>query len=223
LDILMKTLKTVAILAAMAAATFALPAQATLVTYTNLAAFQAAAGATSLETFSGAAVGTSTSNFSGSFNKFTLSNVANGERSGIANGSISGTDTPPAPFNGQNYYGWGEGNGDNGPVSTFTFANGTRAFGFDWFNTDTTDSYSVTINGLTQTVFNFNSSGFFGIVATNETFSTATIQNVTYGGYVQTEGLDNVRVGNVPEPGSIALLGLALAGVAVARRKSAAK
>lgn len=220
----MKTLKIAATLVALAAATFVLPAQATLVTYTNLAAFQAAAGTTSLETFSNAALGTSTGNFSGSFNKFTLSSVSNGDRSGIANGSISGSDTPPAAFNGQNFYGWGEGDGNNGPTSTFTFAAGTRAFGFDWFNTDTTDSYSVTINGLTQTVFNFNASGFFGVIATNgESFSTATIQNASFGGYVQTEGLDNVRVGNVPEPGSIALLGLALAGVAVARRKSTAK
>lgn len=221
---LMKTLKALATIAALTTASFALPAQATITIYTNLAAFQAAAGGTTLETFGGATLGTATSNYSGAFNGFTLKSVSNGDLSGIANGSIGpNATTPPAAFNGQNFYGWGEGDGGIGPVSTFTFASGTHAFGFDWFDTDLTDSYSVTVNNLTTTVFNYGSSGFFGVVATGESFSTASIQNVTDGGFVDTEGLDNVRVGTVPEPSGIALFGLAIAGLVVARRKSTAK
>ncbi len=222
----MKTLKTLSIAAALTAAVFALPAQAALVTYTNLAAFNAASGATTVETFSNATVGFSTSNYSGAFKGFSLTSVANGDRSGIAQGTIAngGDDTViPAAFNGQNFYGWGEGNdGGVGPTTTFTFNKPTTAFGFDWFNTDVTDSYSVTVNGVSNTVFTITSSGFFGIIATaGDTFTKATIQTVSAGGYISTEGLDNVRVSNVPEPTGVALLGIAMAGLAMARRKSA--
>lgn len=228
----MKALKTFAAVAALACAATAVPAHATLTTYNTLAAFQAAAGLTTDETFSMASVGTSTSPYAGSFKGFQLSSISNGDKSGIATGSISGGDNTPVPntFAGQNFYGWGEGTGNTaggvGPTTLFTFTNPVTAFGFDWFNTDRTDNYSVTVNSLNQIVFNFASSnsassGFFGVVASNnETFTTASIQNVRNGGFVSTEGLDNVRVSAVPEPTGVALFGIALFGLMAARRRS---
>ncbi|MBV0881517.1 PEP-CTERM sorting domain-containing protein [Noviherbaspirillum sp. L7-7A] len=220
----MKTLKTFTAIAALACAATTIPAHATLTTYTDLAAFQAAAGLTTVETFSSATVGFSTANYAGSFKGFSLSTVANGDNSGISTGSLSwGDDTAiPSNFAGQNFYGWGDsGDGYVGPTTLFTFDNAVTAFGFDWFDTDYTDSYSVTINGLTETVFNTLSSGFFGVVGTdNESFTSASIQTAYFGGFISTEGLDNVRVSAVPEPTGVALFGIALVGLITARRRS---
>lgn len=223
----MKALKIFAATIPFAFAAISVPAHAVIAPYTtykNLAAFEAAAGQTSVETFSSALLGDSNANYAGSFKGFNLSSIANGDRSGIATGTIGTSDNTaiPAAFQKQNFYGWGEGNdGKNGPTTLFTFTKPVTAFGFDWFNTDTSDSYSVTVNGLTQTVFNYKSSGFFGIVATNnQTFTSASIQNVNYGGYISTEGLDNVRVSAVPEPTGVALFGIAILGFMAARRRS---
>jgi hypothetical protein len=225
----MKALKTFAAVAALACATTAAPAHAALMTYTSLAAFQAAAGLTTVETFSSASVGYSAANYSGSFHGFNLSSVANGDRSGISTGTIAyaGDDTSiPGAFVNQNFYGWGDsGDGSVGPTTLFTFTDAVTAFGFDWFDTDISDSYSVTVNSLTQIVLNTTSSGFFGVVGTdNESFTSASIQTAGYGGYISTEGLDNVRVAArvsaVPEPTGVALFGIALFGLMAARRRA---
>lgn len=225
----MKLFKTLALTAAVASAAFALPAQATLTSYNSLTTFQAAAGTTTVETFTAATLGATTANYAGSFNGFNLTSVSNGDKSGIATSAFNSGDNYPIPllFAGQKFYGWGEGNGGTGPTTTFSFVKPTIAFGFDWFNTDLTDDYSVTVNSLTQTVFakagSSAAQGFFGIIATGgESFTSARIQNVSNGGFVSTEGLDNVLVRAVPEPTSIALFGIALLGVAAARRKSRA-
>lgn len=219
----MKLIKLLATSATLSAAVLAFPAHAALTTYTNQAAFQAAAGATTVETFSASPLQSSTSNFSGTFNGFSLTSQSNGNFSGIVNNTYNSDSGMPASFAGQNFYGLGSSAGNAGPTSNFAFASGTRAFGFDFFNTDTTDRYSITVNGITQIAIDYFSSGFFGIVATGgDTFSSASIQSAAFGGYVSTVGLDNIRVAStsVPEPTGLALLGIALFGFAAARRKS---
>ena len=221
--------------AAVLAASMAASSQAALITYSSQSSFQQAAGATTLETFSNAKPGVSVANYLESFNGFTLSTVANGDRSGIATGRVSSsTDNRSIPSNfiGQQFFGWGNGpagtgSGNAAPTMTFTFATGVSAFGFDWFNTDTSDTYSVIVNNqqrfLIPKASGTAATGFLGIVATNgETFTSVTIQTSTYGGTITTAGLDNVRVSApkaVPEPAGLALLGIGLLGVVARRRR----
>lgn len=189
-----------------------------VVTYTNLASWSAAAGSSTLEDFSGATVGTSTANYGPTaFTGFTLSSISNGDEVGIANGAIGGGSTPPVPFNGQNFFGWGNGDGNDGPTTTLTFTQPVFAFGFDWFNTDTTDRYQITLNPSGQNFvsppFDFNSQGFFGIVS-DTPIDSVTISTLEFGGFVDTEGFDNVRVAlaAVPEPTTWAMIGMVTLG-----------
>lgn len=183
-------------------------------TYTDLPSWSAAAGPHSLEDFSTASLGTSTSNFGPTaFTGFSLSSISNGDFVGISNGPVGGGSTPPAPFNGQNFFGWGNGDGNDGPTTTFTFTQPVYALAFDWFNNDSTDSYRIVLNPTGDTFtgppFDFVSQGFFGVVS-DTPFTSATISVVGFGGFVDTEGFDNVRVGlaAVPEPTTWALIGL---------------
>ena len=206
--------------------------------YTNQAAFLAAAGSVQTETFASAPVGNFASVggvFNATFDGFSVTGQNNGNYVGIATGSIaSGGDNfaVPVAFTGQNYFGWG--NITGGIMSlTINFNEATTAFGFDWFNTDVTDSYSINIPG--GTVFNsppFNlagnsaSSGFFGLVSATP-FTSIVITNNLTGGYMSTMGMDNFitnGVGSVnpgvPEPATWAMMimGFGLMGAAMRRQ-----
>lgn len=236
-------------LAVAIAAIVAVPGYAQAQTsYTNKAAFLAAAGSTQTETFSGASVGNFASTggvFNAAFDGFSITGQNNGNYVGIARGAVSsgGPNTPiPTAFTGQNYLSWANITGDIVSL-TINFNAATTAFGFDWFNTDYTDQYSINLPGgkvfsgppFTQVVSSSSTanSGFFGLISATP-FTSVVITNNFFGGYISDEGMDNFvtnGVGSVnsgvPEPATWAmmLLGFGAIGFAMrgARRRSDAK
>ncbi|MGM9479932.1 PEP-CTERM sorting domain-containing protein [Roseateles sp. NT4] len=216
----MKTLSFIA--AAVAALTVSTAANAGFVVYSDPVAFAAAAGALHTETFASAPLsGVTTANYSHVFNDFTLSSAANGNYSGIVNNTYNGDGGAPASFIGQNFYGWGSSAGNQGPTSTFTVA-GASAFGFDFFNTDLTDRYAISINGIDRGAIGYISSGFFGVIANGpDAINQVQIRTAAFGGYVSSAGVDNVRVAShaLPEPSALLLTAGALLALGGVRRR----
>jgi len=194
--------------------------EATAVTFTTLASFQAAAGATVLEDFTSAAAFNTTGAFGPTaYTGFSLTGNGNGNNIGVHSAALGGALQPPLPasFLGQQFFGWASASGGPGTIGTltFTFQNPIKAFGFDWFNTDTNDRYRVTVLGVDYSDPPFSTipgagvaaTGFFGIVS-DTPFTTATITNVIFSGNITDEGFDNVRTSAaaIPEPVTVLLV-----------------
>lgn len=236
-------------LAAASAMLIGAAAQAAETAYTNKAAFLTAAGTVNTETFQTAPVGVFASTagvFNATFDGFSVTGQNNGNYVGIATGvtGSGGVNTPiPSAFvgGGNQYLTWANGHTGlprTGAIISLTlnFNTATTAFGFDYFDTDTTDSYSINLPG--GAVYNsppfalasggVASTGFFGLTSTTA-FTSVIITNNRFGGYISDEGFDNVltngagsTVGGVPEPTSWAMLitGFGLVGFAARRRRT---
>jgi hypothetical protein len=216
-------------------------------TFTNLSAWQSAAqntpsySSTLVETFESSPLGY----FQGSnltpthlpiepvlFLGFDLSGNTEGEAIGIVNGNVAANPdiSVAPPFAGQHFLGWGmtvNNDGNLAPTLTFTFSSPTYAFGFDWMNTDFTDSYSLTLS--TGEIFSSPPlgaypnegpmDGFFGVVS-DVAITSFTIKTANFGGVVSTAGVDNIRtVQSVPEPSTCLLAGAAFTLLLFKRRR----
>ncbi|ENO79636.1 hypothetical protein C662_10681 [Thauera sp. 28] len=203
-------------------------------TFSNLAAFSAAAGTTALEDFNDSALGRFSYGVAYDFDGFTLTAAANprgtGPGVGIGNTARSTIDNTARLIWGSQTFG---ANGSGwGPQIEFIFDAPTYAFGFDWRDTDSTDSYKLTVLGVdfggatTGGLFPRNgtsTSGFFGLVS-DTAFSSVLLQQVARGGVLDDMSIDNVRftpapASAVPEPTVLALLSLGLLGLGAVRRK----
>ena len=106
-----------------------------------------------------------------------------------------------------------------------TFYEQFSLFGFDagWSNSDDKGTTITIGTNLDSYVFNVDfdkasSANFYGFIADDNEYFTSF--NITSNVQNALNAIDNVAVGTkVPEPASIALLGLGLAGIAFSRRR----
>lgn len=145
-------------------------AQASVITFSDRALFQAAAGATQTYDFDGDATGLLPS--VNDFGDFTTQTYRGrfgrtGKQSITASGSLD--------FDGNFSL--------TDPLFTITFDEGVFAFGFDYTNTDwSRDFFQLNLNGTLFDVGAPRSSGFFGFVLTAGTLSSFNFSDDPSGG-----------------------------------------
>ena len=101
-------------------------------------------------------------------------------------------------------------------TGNFIFDNAINAFGLD-FGQYANDQAQVILGGNASSVV--TGGGFFGFVDTDSSFTSVSYDTLTGGNYSL---FDNVTYGtatSVPEPGTLALFGIGLAGMGFMRRR----
>jgi len=203
-------------------------ARANINTYTNQATWEAAVAATiTLEDLNDEAPGEFSTRDLGDFTA-TLTNAYSTRRPGIFAGSASGN------VNGTNFLRLQTRQYYSNTDLNFDFP--IFALGFDWRNTDTSgDDMELLIaeDGFQYTFGRDRRSGFFGVIRTDGTFSTASLSDTSGDGGVLGYGaIDNIRYaqpgsddGVIPEPSTMIVWSLLTAlgiGFGLRRRRKAA-
>ncbi len=187
------------------------PAQAlTLKTFTNESEFAAIASSLNTETFNDATLSEAKNHVLDDFaieSDMTWSRIVDGDETANVDGST---------FLKLKSY-------RSNTAATFNFNNPINVFGFDWVNTDKNDTLELIV-GSQNFVFGLpEQRGFFGVIATEGSFSSVQLSDTEGGGYLLDGGIDNIRYGNispqaVPTPAAI-LPNLVLFGLNALRRR----
>ena len=190
--------------AALVALLASLSAQADVLTFTDRSAFEAAVAGHTVDNLNDVTDGGNSTLDRGAYK-------LNIQHFGCNSGPFQCGDNSAQGFAYPAYI-WTYGGG------TFEFARAINAFGID-FGAYQQAVAHVSLNGH---AYSSTNGGFFGIIDTANSFTT-----VNYGAGGSGSLLDNVTYGvagagasEVPEPGSIALFAIALAGVGALRRRT---
>jgi len=210
------------VISALVLCTLALSSWASPIYFTDRSAFQASAGSLLLESFEGPLQGDSTLSYTG----FQVSETGGGLNAVVTCPTNCITALSNALTDGSNYI-WFDDN-DNSIASFFNFSGGSAfAFGLD-LTTHVSSSLTFGGGAVSDTLsLGANAPSFWGVVDTSG-FSSITISpsggpniafdNVEY-------RLDQITTepppADVPNPATIALMGLGIAGLGWKRRRKA--
>ena len=100
------------------------------------------------------------------------------------------------------------------PAGTFDFDAPIQALAFEYITTGSPKDLEVMVGGFTSVLTSTTTAQFFGVIFDTPQ-STIRFENLAGVGNI---GFDNLRIA-VPEPGTLALLGIGLAGMGLARRR----
>lgn len=202
------------------------PANAAVTVYSDLTSFNSAlpGGTSTLEDFNSAPTGPFAPGSTNTFDGFEISYtdaVGSGQNVGIYTPADVNAGRGTA-IGATNQLAWGEdddlgidGFGD-GPTITFSFFADITAFAFDYSDSDSTDSYSVTIGGEPEFPITGPGSTFQTFVGfiSDTAFSEIVFRQTATGGFTEAFSVDNIRTNGissaVPLPAGLPLL---LAGV----------
>lgn len=183
-----------------------------ITTYTDLGAFQSAAGALVLEDFSGEP---NAPLFSKDMGEFTLSLDNSAAPTGAPYGGTFSIFNEQLRL--QQCCHWS--------ITKLTFDTSIAALGFDWSNGDTSgDSIELLVDGQSFVFGLPRRQGFFGIIASDGTFNVAGFSDTTGGGGSNSAAvIDNIRYSGAPvstvhTPETLWLFGLALALLGSSRK-----
>ena len=209
----MKYSRIARVLLLIVAAFYGSVASATLVVYTDRATWEGVVGGFVTEDFNGVTPGS----LSLGVNNVGLISIELFDQ--VAENRIdsgSGFNN----INGTNFW---NGNMDafGNPSSAMILQDSIIAFGADWTDTTTGGLLTATIGGETLLFSDYLSGaggGFLGVVA-DSPFSSIAF-DTEHGGAEQF-GMDDFSFSAVPEPATLMLLGLGLAGIGYSRKKTA--